>query len=403
MIKENAIDYPLTGKRNIAMLVAGSFIATVGRGVTLPFLPLFLHNQLGMSILNTGNVLTLAIVVGILLSIVSGKLANLFSHKLLLTLSLLIFSLSFLILGYFYSAVVFVICFTLITCCYALYSTIIKCFISDHFGDEEKTRVFSLNYTFINIGWMVGPLIGAWLVGNHVYFPFLLSAILGLLAIVVTAGLTMRTQPVAATAPSLHTSARDKRRLIILWVFTLAIFLASFVFERFASCISQILMVNHDAVTVGNIVSVLITTNAITVVLFQYITGNLMSKYSFAMGFLAGTICLVAGLFIFSAAGENRVVWIAGMFFFSFGEIIFAPLQYRVIDQIAPPAERAFYFSFQNMGSLGGAVNPAVTGVLLAFMPPADVPVVLILVSVFCFALFYVGIALSRRLAPATA
>ncbi len=80
MIKENAIDYPLTGRRNIAMLVTGSFIATVGRGVTLPFLPLFLHNQLGMSILNTGNILTLAIVVGILLSIVSGKLANLFSH-----------------------------------------------------------------------------------------------------------------------------------------------------------------------------------------------------------------------------------------------------------------------------------------------------------------------------------
>lgn len=401
MIKENAIDYPLTGRRNIAMLVTGSFIATVGRGVTLPFLPLFLHNQLGMSILNTGNVLTLAIVAGILLSIVSGKLANFFSHKLLLTLSLLIFSSSFLILGYFYSAIVFVICFTLITCCYALYSTIIKCFISDHFNDEEKTRVFSLNYTFINIGWMVGPLMGAWLVGTHVYFPFLLSAVLGGLAIIATAGLTMRTRPIAAMSPSLHTPVRDKQRLTILLVFTLAIFLASFVFERFASCISQILMVDHDAVTVGNIISVLITTNAITVVLFQYITGNILNKCSFTMGFLAGTICLAVGLFIFSAAGENRAVWIAGMFCFSFGEIIFAPLQYRVIDQIAPPAERAFYFSFQNMGSLGGAVNPAVTGLLLAFMQPTDVPGVLVLVSALCFALFYAGIVLSRRLALA--
>lgn len=354
MINENAIDYPLTGRRNIAMLVTGSFIATVGRGVTLPFLPLFLHNQLGMSILNTGNILTLAIVVGILLSIVSGKLANLFSHKLLLTLSLLIFSFSFLILGYFYSAAVFVICFTLITCCYALYSTIIKCFISDHFSDEGKTRVFSLNYTFINIGWMVGPLIGAWLVGNHVYFPFLLSAILGMLAIVATAGLTMRTQPLAAASPSLHTSARDKQRLIILLVFTLAIFLASFVFERFASCISQILMVNHDAVTVGNIVSVLITTNAITVVLFQYITGNLMSKYSFAMGFLAGTICLVVGLFIFSAAGESRVVWIAGMFFSRSARLFLPRCNIGSLTRLRHLQREPFISHFRTWAALAG-------------------------------------------------
>lgn len=397
MIKENSVIYSPAERHNVYMLVTGSFFATVGRGVTLPFLPIFLHRQLGLSIAGTGSSLTLSIISGILLSIPFGKLANHINHKILLNLSLLVFSFSFLFLGFFYSCFVFFTCFTLMTCCYSLYSTIIKCFISDYFDDEEKTKVFSLNYTFINIGWMVGPLIGSWLLGQHVYVSFVLSALLGGLAIISTTGLKLRAHPTIRAVSAQRTAIYRDRRMGILLVFTLAIFLASFVFERFASCISQILMVDHSSEAVGKIVSILITTNAMTVVLFQYITGNIVTKLSATKGFMLGTLCLVAGLFIFSLAGENRMTWMLGMFFFSFGEIIFAPLQYRVIDQISLPEGRAFYFSFQNLGSLGGALNPAVTGMLLAFMQPRNVPWVLMMVSVLCFVVFYVGLRLSRR------
>ena len=234
--------------------------------------------------------------------------------------------------------------------------------------------------------------------GKDIDVSFLLSALLGGLAIISTTGLKLRSHPTTRETSGQITRVYCDRRLVILLVFTLAIFLASFVFERFASCISQILMVDHSSEAVVKIVSLLITTNEMTVVLFQYITGNVVIKFSATLGFLLGTLCLAAGLFIFSLAGENRMTWMLGMFFFSFGEIIFAPLQYRVIDQISLPEGRAFYFSFQNLGSLGGALNPAVTGVLLAFMQPRNVPWVLMLVSVLCFVLFYIGLRLSRRL-----
>jgi len=378
------------------MLVAGSFLATIGRGATLPFLPLFLHNQLGMSIIDTGTVLTLSMVAGILLSIPSGKLANYFSHKKLLTLSLLVFALAFIILGSVYSVVVFVISFTLINCAYALYSTIIKCFISDNFHEGEKTKLFSLNYTFINIGWMAGPAIGAALSRSGTFIPFALSALTGLLAMALTARLKVR-----ATASDQHSRAGnshpgDKKRFMLL-VFTAAIFLGSFVFDRFASCISQILMVDSDAVIISRIISLLITTNALTVVLFQYAIGRWLERVTDRLGFLLGTLGLIVGLFLFSQAERDLPLWIVGMFIFSFGEIIFMPLQYRVIDRIAPAQERAFYFSFQNLGSLGGAINPVITGVLLTLLPRGDVFAVLIAASLVCCVVFQLGLLLVRR------
>ncbi len=396
MINESALRSPHLGRANIIMLVAGSFLATIGRGATLPFLPLFLHNQLGMSIIDTGTVLTLSMVAGILLSIPSGKLANYFSHKKLLTLSLLVFALAFIILGSVYSVVVFVISFTLINCAYALYSTIIKCFISDNFHEGEKTKLFSLNYTFINIGWMAGPAIGAALSRSGTFIPFALSALTGLLAMALTARLKVR-----ATASDQHSRAGnshpgDKKRFMLL-VFTAAIFLGSFVFDRFASCISQILMVDSDAVIISRIISLLITTNALTVVLFQYAIGRWLERVTDRLGFLLGTLGLIVGLFLFSQAERDLPLWIVGMFIFSFGEIIFMPLQYRVIDRIAPAQERAFYFSFQNLGSLGGAINPVITGVLLTLLPRGDVFAVLIAASLVCCVVFQLGLLLVRR------
>lgn len=397
MINESALRSPHLGRANIIMLVAGSFLATIGRGATLPFLPLFLHNQLGMSIIDTGTVLTLSMVAGILLSIPSGKLANYFSHKKLLTLSLLVFALAFIILGSVYSVVVFVISFTLINCAYALYSTIIKCFISDNFHEGEKTKLFSLNYTFINIGWMAGPAIGAALSRSGTFIPFALSALTGLLAMALTARLKVR-----ATASDQHSRAGnshpgDKKRFMLLLVFTAAIFLGSFVFDRFASCISQILMVDSDAGIISRIISLLITTNALTVVLFQYAIGRWLERVTDRQGFLLGTLGLIVGLFLFSQAERSLPLWIVGMFIFSFGEIIFMPLQYRVIDRIAPAQERAFYFSFQNLGSLGGAINPVITGVLLTLLPRGDVFAVLIAASLVCCVVFQLGLLLVRR------
>lgn len=384
---------------NIFLIVTSSFVATVGRGITLPFLPLYLHNQLQMNILDTGSVLTLAMVSGMLISLPVGKLASHYSHKMLLITSLIVFMAAFLLLVWIPSVVVFIVSFTLINSAYSVYSTIVKCFISEHYADKDKTRYFSLNYTFVNIGWMVGPLLGTWLAGKDILMPFYLSSLTGGVALVLTAKLSLSnsSHEMAARGENglkinTHTSAYR-----LLLIFTAGIFLSSFVFGRFASCISQVLMTEYDSRTTGNIISLLMATNAATVIFFQYVTGIFIGRISKSVGFLCGALCLIVGLLFFCKAGSNPVLWGTGMVFFSFGEIIFMPLQYGVIDMIAPPGSRALYFSFQNLGGIGGAVNPALTGLLLTVYSGSSVYLTLIAASLLAFIIFAAGIRMSGQ------
>jgi len=374
---------------NVFLIVISSFIATIGRGITLPFLPLYLHNHLKMNILDTGSTLTLAMVLGMLISLPAGKLADHYSHKKLLIFSLVVFMGAFLLLVWLPSVLIFIISFTLINSAYSVYSTIVKCFISEHYPNEDKNRYFSLNYTFVNIGWMVGPLLGTWIAGKDILLPFYLSSLTGGIALVLTAKLNLNSakRDIPASGNNMRINTHSSAYRLLL-VFTVGIFLSSFVFGRFASCISQVLMTQYDPHTTSHIISLLMATNAATVILFQYVTGIFIDRISKSIGFLCGVLCLITGLSVFWSAGNSPVLWGIGMVFFSFGEIIFMPLQYSVIDMIAPPGNRAFFFSFQNLGGIGGAINPALTGLLLTVYSASGVYLALIVASLLAFFIF---------------
>lgn len=182
-----------------------------------------------------------------------------------------------------------------------------------------------------------------------------------MLALAVGAGIFNTGQKATPAAEEQIIRQPQRQELYLLLVFTLAIFLGSFVFGRFDSCISQILMTETSEQTTAKIISIILTMNAITIVLFQYLTGVWVARLRPAMGFTLGALCLMAGIFLFSVSGLNVYLWAIATAIFTFGEVIFVPLQYSAIDMITTPGNKGLFFSFQNLGGLGGAINPVVT------------------------------------------
>ncbi|MDX8001002.1 MFS transporter [Xenorhabdus sp. Reich] len=385
--------------KNILFVMVSSLVATIGRGITLPFLPLYLYNNFHIDILKTGQTLTLAMCIGMFLSIPAGKLADKYNHKKLLFFSLVIFSISFLLIGNSSSILVFIIGFSFVHCSYAVYSIIIKCFISNNFSDKDKTKHFSLNYTFVNIGWIVGPLLGIFLAKISMALTFYISSLSGFISLLLIVKLRFVNNNVGEQEKShrenISTIKLKPDNLLI--IFTIGTLLGSFVFGKFVSCISQILITEFDSFTTQNIISLLISTNATTVILFQYITGVYISKRKQIVGFMIGAIFLVLGLLFFSFAKDNLYVWFLGIIIFSFGEIIFMPLQYRVIDMIAPPNNKAKYFTIQNLEDVGGALNPLITGYILSLYSGAVVYSILMLASFLSLLCFIFGISSFNR------
>ena len=77
----------------------------------------------------------------------------------------------------------------------------------------------------------------------------------------------------------------------------------------------------------------------------------------------------IVGLGGFMLSGENTVYWGIAAAIFTLGEIIYAPGEYMLIDNIAPPGMKASYFSAQALGWLGAAANPMITGIILTNLP----------------------------------
>lgn len=380
--------------KTILYIVGCTFLMTVGRGISLPFLPLYLHHQLQLDTFQTGVTLTIAMVLGVFLSIPVGRLADKVERKLLSKSVLVIFIGAFVLIGLIKSAIVFVICFTLINCCYSVYSTLIKCYISDSYVGKKKTELFSLNYTSINMGWVIGPVTGSLLLSQNILWSFLLSAVCGMLALAVGAGIFNAGQKATPAAEEQIVRQPQRQELYLLLVFTLAIFLGSFVFGRFDSCISQILMTETSEQTTAKIISIILTMNAITIVLFQYLIGVWVARLRPAVGFTLGALCLMTGIFLFSVSGLNVYLWAIATAIFTFGEVIFVPLQYSAIDMITTPGNKGLFFSFQNLGGLGGAINPVVTGTLLSLFSSEAVYGLLIIISGLCLLTFIAGIRL---------
>lgn len=356
-------------QRSIIALLASSLLLTIGRGATLPFMTIYLNSQYGMAVDQVGLAMTVALTIGVFFSLGFGILADKFDKKHYMLIAIATFILSFIGIPLSHSAVLVVILFSIINCAYSVFATVVKAYFSDTLSPTAKSKVFSLNYSFLNIGWTVGPPLGTLLVMQSSQLPFWLAsgcAAFPLVFIQLWVQRVVVKDEGQATQPwSPSILLHDKA---LLW-FTLSGLLASFASGTFASCISQYVMAVADNAFAQKVVALVLPVNAVIVVMFQYVIGRYLQASNIRPMMAAGTLCFVLGLLGFMFSGTQLWLWGVSAAVFTIGEIIYAPGEYMLIDHIAPPGMKASYFSAQALGWLGAAVNPLATGIILTTLP----------------------------------
>lgn len=163
-------------RRSTAALLASSLLLTIGRGATLPFMTIYLTRVFNMSVENIGYALTIALTVGVVFSLGFGILADKFDKKRYMLIAIVAFIAGFVAIPLVDNVTLVVLFFSLINCAYSVFSTVLKAWFSDVLTASQKARVFSLNYSFLNIGWTIGPPIGTLLVMYSLQLPFWLAA-----------------------------------------------------------------------------------------------------------------------------------------------------------------------------------------------------------------------------------
>ncbi len=331
-------------RRSTSALLASSLLLTIGRGATLPFMTIYLSRQYSLSVDLIGYAMTIALTIGVVFSLGFGILADKFDKKRYMLLAITAFASGFIAIPLVNNVTLVVLFFALINCAYSVFATVLKAWFADNLSSTSKTKIFSINYTMLNIGWTIGPPLGTLLVMQSINLPFWLAAICSAFPMLFIQIWVKRSEKIIATETGSVWSPKvllqDKA---LLW-FTCSGFLASFVSGAFASCISQYVMVIADGDFAEKVVAVVLPVNAAMVVTLQYSVGRRLNPVNIRALMTAGTLCFVIGLVGFIFSGNSLLLWGMSAAVFTVGEIIYAPGEYMLIDHIAPPGMKASYF-----------------------------------------------------------
>lgn len=293
----------LSLRRSTSALLASSLLLTIGRGATLPFMTIYLSRQYSLSVDLIGYAMTIALTIGVIFSLGFGILADKFDKKRYMLLAITAFASGFIAIPLVNNVTLVVLFFALINCAYSVFATVLKAWFADNLSSNSKTKIFSINYTMLNIGWTIGPPLGTLLVMQSINLPFWLAAICSAFPMLFIQIWVKRSEKIIATETgsvwSPKVLSQDKA---LLW-FTCSGFLASFVSGAFASCISQYVMVIADGDFAEKVVAVVLPVNAAMVVTLQYSVGRRLNPANIRALMTAGTLCFVIGLvgFIFPA------------------------------------------------------------------------------------------------------
>lgn len=390
----------------ILALLASSLVLTIGRGITLPFITIYLTEHYHLLPKSVGAIMGASLALGILSSLYGGYLVDKFNHRTLIAASISFFSLSFFLLPILPSITGVLVVLALLNSSYALLSITIKACIASWLPVNKRVKAFSMNYTLINVGWAVGSSLGVWLAGFSPMLPFLISGGLALVTVITLSWgirnipnrpaqteIEQKPLPKPNLRQTLSILAHDRR----LIYFTLGSTLGSIVFGQFTGYLSQYLILTSDAVFAYKVIGAVMITNALIVIVFQYALSSRMRQATLLRWLFLGTVFFMIGLAGFMLAGPSVLIWVIAMAIFSFGELIVIPAEYMFIDFIAPDNMKGSYYGMQNLSNLGGAINPVLCGFLLSYTAPPVMFIVLIASAAAGLLFFWLGHRLAVR------
>lgn len=384
--------------RSTTALLFSSLLLTIGRGATLPFMAIYLSREYQLPVDDIGIAMSIALTTGIFFSLGFGMLADKFEKKRYMILAILTFIFGFAAIPLVHSTILVVIFFSVINCSYLVFSTVLKAYFAETLSVSAKPKIFSLNYTFINMGWTVGPPIGTLLLMYGTQLPFWLAAISATFPLFMIQVFVQRSK--AVNTDEENNVKWDPKIMLkdraLSW-FVLSTFFGTLTFGSFASCISQYILVVYDAKLAESVIAVVLPVNAAIVVSLQYIVGKHVTAERLRKLMTLGTLFFMTGLLGFMFAGDNLIFWALAIAVFTFGELIYAPGEYMMIDNIAPLGMKASYFSAQSLGWLGAALNPLASGFILTEFPPASLFAILMVVSALAWFCMIQGMNASRN------
>lgn len=359
-----------------------------------PFIPVFLHKSLGISVGAVSFLYFVSGILGTLSVFLMGWLVDRYGRKWIYVfgnLSVFIVPAALTRITNLAQALPLVSLSGVMDSAARTSQTTI---IADQVDESNRNTAYGVSRIVGNAPWIIAPIIGGVILAEESNFPrlFTVSAIIGAVSVLLFIALVPESRRAGLERPRLpRLGVLRDRDLLVLCVASLfsMLFYSQFytLLPIFATQVKGL-----SDLEVG----LLFSTSGATVVALQLPTSTWLERIPKQTGYIIGIIILACG--ITSIALAPTFHWLlVSVVLMTLGENMFFPISLTIVTEMAPEAERGTYVGAFNLFlNIGANLSPLVGGMVWQLTGNPFLPWLLSPV----YAAISVGLALFYRLHP---
>jgi MFS family permease len=351
------------------VVVVVSFIDGIGGTLLFPFFALYITQKFGVGMTQAGILLGMSSLFGLIGSMVGGALTDKFGRKQLILFGLVFSAISTLGFGFVNN---FAILFPLVIVV-GLLSSVARpaqeAMIADILPEKQRQEGFGVLRVVGNLAWIIGPTIGGFLANINFFYLFVIDSIISCFVAVIIYRVIPETRP----EPHAHeksesflktiTGYRFVARDTAFISFIVANILMLLVYQQMYGSLSVYLRDNHGINPQGY--GFLMTTSAITVVLFQFWLTRLIKHRPPFLMMAFGTIFYVIGFVLFGIV-TTYVLFALNIVIITIGEMIVVPTSQALVAGFAPEKMRGRYMAVAGLSwAIPSTIGPGAAGYIL--------------------------------------
>lgn len=366
------IDNPYSGI--LWCLLIGVFCVNTAHFISIPFLSLYLANKTHCSLWISGFAVGVAPFFSIVGGFVGGQLSDRYGRLFLLYLSVFATAGIFIL---FYGAfnlesnsvqwaiIIFLnALFGLFT---SFFQPSVMALLSDLVEKTYREQVFHLRYAAINIGAIIGPMLGiflgitlspiAFLIGGLIYLIY--GSLLYLALKIQNINCLCQVNESVSILDTTYVVFTDKK----LFNFILFHVVFAVCYSQITSTLAYYIAQNLNHGT--QVYSFIITLNALFVLLGQAPVYLLCKHIAKIKSIFYGCFVFCMGCIGLAYSGQEVIYFYSSILLITLGELLIFPFASGFIDEIAPPHLKGTYFGALTFRELGLALGPILGGLIL--------------------------------------
>jgi len=353
-------------------MISATVLTKVTQFMVFPFIALYMAYHTHASPAVIGLAVGMGALTATLFGFVGGSLADKFGRKSMMAMSMVLSAGVMASFPSIHSVWAFFVLSGVNGLVRIMFQPASQAMLSDLTEPEGRGRVFAMNYWAINVGASIGPIIGGYFGTVATGWTFYITAVVDLLYAIIIMIVFPETNtqlshrrgqngaPHFSFGLALKTVSRDKAFILFL----LAGMLGGVGYAQIETTLPQVMAQLTDARHAAQTFSIVISSNAIEVVILQVFLAKLSRRIGIVRALMLGQVLFTLG---YVGISMSHVLWqyLLAMFVLTLGEIISFPVMGEYTSLLATEELRGTYFGVSSISGLSFFVGPWIGGVIL--------------------------------------